>query len=47
MHPRAGPRLISDWKYTPTPGFGVLVKDALAGKALKKAILHRKNALFY
>jgi Tol biopolymer transport system component len=32
MHPRAGPRLISDWNYTPTPGFGVLVKDALAGK---------------
>jgi hypothetical protein len=32
MHPRAGPRLISDWKYTPTAGFGILVKDALAGK---------------
>src|SRR5262249_38694263 len=32
LHPRAGPRLISDWKYTPTPGFGLLVKDALAGK---------------
>jgi mannose/cellobiose epimerase-like protein (N-acyl-D-glucosamine 2-epimerase family) len=32
MHPRAGPRLISDWNYTPTPGFGILVKDALAGK---------------
>jgi mannose/cellobiose epimerase-like protein (N-acyl-D-glucosamine 2-epimerase family) len=32
MHPRAGPRLIADWKYTPTPGFGVLVKEALAGK---------------
>jgi Tol biopolymer transport system component len=31
MHPRAGPRLISDWKYTPTPGLGVLVHDALAG----------------
>jgi hypothetical protein len=31
MHPHAGPRLISDWKYTPTPGFGVLVKAALAG----------------
>ena len=32
MHPRAGPRLISDWKYSPTPDFGVLVKSALAGK---------------
>jgi endoglucanase len=29
MHPRAGPRLISDWNYTPTPGFGALVKQAL------------------
>ncbi len=32
LHPRAGPRLIADWKYTPTPVFGVPVKDALAGK---------------
>jgi mannose/cellobiose epimerase-like protein (N-acyl-D-glucosamine 2-epimerase family) len=32
MHPAAGPRLIADWTYTPTPGFGTLVKDALAGK---------------
>jgi Tol biopolymer transport system component len=32
MHPKAGPCLISDWKYTPTPGFGALVKDALGGK---------------
>ena len=32
FHPRASPCLISDWKYTPTPGFGVLVKEALAGK---------------
>jgi mannobiose 2-epimerase len=31
MHPRAGPRLISDWMCTPTPGFGALVKQALAG----------------
>jgi Tol biopolymer transport system component len=31
LHPRAGPRLISDWKYTPTPGFGKWVKLALAG----------------
>jgi len=32
MHPHAGPRLISDWKYTPTPTFGVHVRAALAGK---------------
>jgi hypothetical protein len=32
FHPSASPCLISDWKYTPTPRFGALVKDALAGK---------------
>lgn len=31
MHPQAGPRLISDWKYTPTPAFGAWVKMALVG----------------
>jgi TolB protein len=31
MHPGASPCLISDWKYTPTPHFGVLVKAALLG----------------
>jgi hypothetical protein len=31
LHPRAGPRLISDWKYTPTPSFGKWVKAALLG----------------
>jgi hypothetical protein len=31
LHPAAGPRLISDWNYTPTPGFGKWVKLALAG----------------
>jgi hypothetical protein len=29
LHPAAGPRLISDWKYTPTPAFGVPVLQAL------------------
>jgi len=29
LHPAAGPRLISDWKYSPTPGFGKWVKQAL------------------
>jgi endoglucanase len=31
LHPRAGPTLISDWNYTPSPNFGVYVKQALAG----------------
>jgi hypothetical protein len=31
MHPSAGPTLISDWNYTPTPDFGVFVKQALSG----------------
>jgi hypothetical protein len=30
LHPAAGPTLVSDWKYTPTPSFGVLVKASLA-----------------
>ncbi len=29
LHPGAGPTLISDWNYTPTPDFGVHVKKAL------------------
>jgi endoglucanase len=32
MHPSAGPRLISDWKYAPTPSFGVWVKKSLHGE---------------
>jgi endoglucanase len=32
LHPFAGPNLISDWNYTPTPDFGVYIKQALAGK---------------
>jgi hypothetical protein len=31
LHPAAGPRLISDWNYTPTPFFGAWVKKALDG----------------
>ena len=31
LHPAAGPRLISDWNYTPTPSFGKWVKLALEG----------------
>jgi cellulase (glycosyl hydrolase family 5) len=30
LHPSAGPRLISGWDYTPSPRFGVFVKQALA-----------------
>jgi hypothetical protein len=29
LHPRAGPRLVSDWNYTPTPAFGAHVKEVL------------------
>ena len=32
FHPRATPVMISDWKYTPTPFWGIFAKDALAGK---------------
>ena len=31
LHPAAGPTLISDWNYTPSPRYGVFVKQALAG----------------
>lgn len=33
LHTSARPNLISDWDYTPTPGFGVYVKKALADSA--------------
>jgi len=32
FHPKTGPMVILDWDYTPTPYWGVYVKDALAGK---------------
>lgn len=31
FHPHAGPRMLTDWNYTPTPGFGRWVKMALDG----------------
>jgi len=31
LHRSAGPTLIADWNYTPTPKFGVYVKQLLAG----------------
>jgi TolB protein len=37
LHPAAGPRLISDWKYTPTPHFGALVQATLLGEPLPEA----------
>jgi hypothetical protein len=37
FHPTAGPCLISDWNYTPTPEFGVWVRAALA-KNLQPAL---------
>ena len=35
FHPTCGPPAISDWNYTPTPFWGVFVKDALSGKAFE------------
>ncbi|HEY4330388.1 MAG TPA: glycoside hydrolase family 5 protein [Phycisphaerae bacterium] len=32
LHTSAGPTLISDWNYTPTPGFGAYVKQMLDDK---------------
>jgi hypothetical protein len=32
LHPAAGPRLVSDWNYNPTPFFGRIVKQALASR---------------
>jgi len=32
FHPHCTPVLISDWKFTPTPGWGLLVKEAFAGR---------------
>ncbi|WP_052573964.1 cellulase family glycosylhydrolase [Haloferula sp. BvORR071] len=32
FHPKSTPRVLLDWDYTPTPFWGVPVKDALGGK---------------
>jgi hypothetical protein len=32
FHPHCGPMVISDWNYTPTPYWGIFVKEALAGQ---------------
>ena len=32
FHPKSTPRVLLDWDYTPTPFWGVAVKDALGGK---------------
>ena len=35
LHPYAGPALISDWNYTPSPQYGIYVKRALGNEPLK------------
>ncbi|MDB6170865.1 MAG: celA [Chthoniobacteraceae bacterium] len=35
FHPTATPRVILDWNYTPTPFWGVFVKQALAGQTFE------------
>jgi len=35
FHPKSGPMVILDWDYTPTPYWGVFVKEALAGKTFE------------
>ena len=35
FHPRASPCVIADWDYTPTPYWGVFVKEALSGKVFE------------
>ncbi|MEZ0300267.1 MAG: glycoside hydrolase family 5 protein, partial [Candidatus Methylacidiphilales bacterium] len=32
FHPNCGPMVIKDWDYTPTPYWGIYVKEALQGK---------------
>ncbi|MEX2382305.1 MAG: glycoside hydrolase family 5 protein [Opitutales bacterium] len=32
FHPKASPRMLLDWNYTPTPFWGQIVKDAIAGR---------------
>ncbi|MDF3128941.1 cellulase family glycosylhydrolase [Kiritimatiellaeota bacterium B1221] len=32
FHPKASPRILLDWEYTPTPFWGVYAKEALSGK---------------
>ncbi len=35
FHPKAAPRLLEDWDYTPTPHWGVPARDALRGKSFE------------
>jgi endoglucanase len=35
FHPNAGPRLLADWQYTPTPYWGDPAKRALAGESFE------------
>ncbi len=43
LHPAAGPSLIKDWKYTPTPGWGVPVQKALQHAAKGRTAAQRKG----
>lgn len=53
FHPHAGPRMLTDWNYTPTPSFGRWVKMALDGslpefdqksETANSPVLGRKNS---
>ena len=35
FHPKASPRMLLDWNYTPTPAWGVPAKAALSGQAFE------------
>jgi hypothetical protein len=34
FHPAAGPCILANWDYTPTPYYGIYVRDALEGRAV-------------
>ncbi len=42
FHPKAGPPMLSDWNYTPTPDFGIFVKQALAGELPRYNVVENK-----
>ena len=43
LHPAAGPCLISDWKYTPTPGFGRWVQASAQRHAGSRCVARRRS----
>ena len=40
FHPQCGPQILLDWNYTPTPYWGVYVKEALSGKTFEMKKMH-------